>query len=197
LQNTDKVMPTNVNYSAGPIPAIVTDFMNGRTAMIFGGPYDIPEILTGSSFKSDHDNLGIAPIPSCPPGSSTCRPGQTGTPIGGQSYVISASTLHPVEAFKFIAFMSSTQRQVEIAEANHTLPTLYPAYQVKGISSDRFISSFLPIAPTVVARPAIPQAGHLFDAFDPNIAAALDGIESPKAALYAVAGAWKQLLAGS
>ena len=30
-----------------------------------------------------------------------------------------------------------------------------------------------------------------------NIAAALDGVESPTAALKAVADAWKQLLAGS
>jgi hypothetical protein len=37
----------------------------------------------------------------------------------------------------------------------------------------------------------------LYDAFDPNIAAALDGVESPVAALNAVAEAWKQLLASS
>jgi arabinogalactan oligomer / maltooligosaccharide transport system substrate-binding protein len=195
LQNNDNVMPKNVNYSIGPVSDIVADFAKGETAMIFGGPYDIPEILTGSSFKGNPGNLGIASIPTCPPGTSTCQAGQTGTPNGGQSYVISADTEHPVEAYKFISFMSSTPRQIEIAEANHTLPTRESAYQAIGVSSDRFISDFLPIASTVVDRPAIPQAGDLFDALDPNIAAALDGAESPTAALNAVADAWKQLLA--
>jgi ABC-type glycerol-3-phosphate transport system substrate-binding protein len=51
------------------------------------------------------------------------------------------------------------------------------------------------LASTAVAQPAIPQVGSLFDSFDPNIAAALDGSESPIAALNAVAAAWKQLLA--
>jgi hypothetical protein len=49
---------------------------------------------------------------------------------------------------------------------------------------------------TAAARPAIPQGGHLFDAFDPNIGAALDGALSPRDALNAVAEAWRQLLAG-
>jgi arabinogalactan oligomer/maltooligosaccharide transport system substrate-binding protein len=93
--------------------------------------------------------------------------------------------------------MSSTLSQVEIARENHTLPTRRSAYQDNGVSSDPFISKFLPLAPTAVARPAIPQAGSLLDAFDPSIANALSGIESPVAALNAVADDWKQLLAGS
>lgn len=189
LQNTDKVMPANVNFSIGRVNSPVTDFTNGMTAMIFGGPYDVPEILKGPSFKSNPNNLGIVRIPTGPAG-------QTGTPIGGQSYVISASTRHPIEAYKFISFMSKAASQIAIAKANHTLPTRKSAYQ-DGISDDRFISKFLPIAPTVVAEPASRQARHLFDTLDPNIAAALDGAESPNAALNAVADAWQQLLASS
>lgn len=60
-----------------------------------------------------------------------------------------------------------------------------------------FISELLSLKYPVVLEPAIPQAGDLYDAFDPNIAAALDGVESPVAALHAVAEDWKQLLAGS
>ena len=201
------LMPANVNYSNGPTTNIVYDFMTGKTAMIFGGPYNVPQILAGSRsvFKNNNNNLGIAGIPTCPSadwpkwleGPPTCHAGYSRTPSGGQSYVIYADTLHPNEADEFISFMSKTQQQVAIAEANHTLPTRKPAYQ--NVSGGQFISEFLPIAPTAVAQPAVPQggSGHLFDALTPGIADALDGVESPTAALNSVANAWRQLLAGS
>jgi arabinogalactan oligomer / maltooligosaccharide transport system substrate-binding protein len=187
LQNTDKVMPTNVNYSIGASSAS-SDFSSGKAAMTFGGSSDVSNIWTGSAFTGKHSNLGVAGIPTGPAG-------QTGSPLDGQSYVISAGTAHPFEAYQFISFMSSTASQVAIAKANHTLPTRQSAYQ-DGVSSDPVIKDFLSIENTAVARPAIPQTGHLFDAFDPNIAGALDNVESPIAALNAVAEAWKQLLAG-
>lgn len=198
LMGLKKDGPKNVNYSNGPVTSPVIDFMKGTTAMIFGGPYDVPEILSAPSFKSNPGNLGIAAIPVCPPTASypTCRAGQTGrAPSGGQSYVISAGTLHPIEADEFISFMSQKSSQVEIAEWNQTLPTLNSAYPA--VSGEQFIKEFYSIRGTAVAQPAIPQAGHLYDAFDPAIEAALDGVESPTAALNAVADAWKQLLASS
>ena len=191
LQNADKVkvMPPEMNFSAAP-GAMVSDFMNGKTAMIFDGPYDVSQILTGSSFKgSNHSNLGIAPIP-------TGLAGQPGSPVGGQSYVISAGTAHPAEAYKFISFMSSTSSQVAIANANHTLPTRQSAYQ-DGVSNYPFVSEFLSIKDTAVARPPIPQGGYLFDGADPNIWAALTGGQSADEALNAIAYSWKQLEAGN
>jgi arabinogalactan oligomer/maltooligosaccharide transport system substrate-binding protein len=188
LQNNDRVMPANVNFSHGPGSPMVTDFKTGKAAMIFDGPYDVPEILTGSGFKGNPRDLGVARIPTGPAA-------QTDSPTGGQSYVISAGTAHPSEAYKFISFMSSTDSQVAIAKANNTLPTRKTAQNE--VSGEGFISEFLPITPTAVARPAIPQGRHLFDAFDPNIAAVLDDVETPIAALNAVADAWKQLLASS
>ena len=92
--------------------------------------------------------------------------------------------------------MSSAASQVTIAKANHTLPTRQSAYQ-DGASSDPLISAFISIKKTAVPRPAIPQGGHLFDAFDSNVAAVLDGAESPVAALNTVAHAWQQLGVGS
>jgi arabinogalactan oligomer / maltooligosaccharide transport system substrate-binding protein len=188
LQNVDKVMPTNLEFSNGPTN-LDNDFLSGETAMIFGGPWGISKIWTGSAFTGKHSNLGIADIPTGPSG-------QTGSPLGGQSYVISADTAHPSEAYRFISFMSSTASQVLIAKENHTLPTRRSAYQ-DGVSSDAVIKDFVSVKNTAVARPAIPQTGHLPDAFDPNIADALDGVQSPITALNAVAEAWKQLLATS
>jgi arabinogalactan oligomer / maltooligosaccharide transport system substrate-binding protein len=122
------------------------------------------------------------------------RTGQTGSPVGGQSYVISAGTTHPAEAYKFIKFMSSTASQVAIAKANHTLPTRNSAYHDPSVSGDLVISAFHAIQNTAVARPVIRQGGYLFDAFDSNIQATLDGAESPPDALNTVADVWKELL---
>lgn len=163
------------------------DFMDGTTAMIFDGPYDVKQILTGSSFK-DPANLGIAGIP-------TGAAGQTGSPIGGQSYVISAGTSYPAQAYQFIQFMSSASVQVAIANVNHTLPTRLSGYQ-DGASSDPYISAFLSIKDTVVARPAIPQDAYLFDVADPSIWAVLAGKQSVNGALNAVADSWDRLGAG-
>jgi arabinogalactan oligomer/maltooligosaccharide transport system substrate-binding protein len=190
LQNKDKVMPPKVDLSNG-YNNMVNDFKSGETAMIFEGPWEVSNILTGAAFTSNTSNLGIAGIPTGPTG-------QTGSPVGGQSYVISASTAHPAEAYKFISFMSSTASQVAIAKANHTLPTRNSAYQDPGVvPGDPVISAYHTIQPIAVNRPIIPQGGYLFDAFDPNIQAALGGAQSPTKALNAVADAWKQLLAGS
>jgi arabinogalactan oligomer / maltooligosaccharide transport system substrate-binding protein len=191
------VMPADVNYSNGPVPVPVTDFMEGKTAMIFGGPYDIPTILKDPSFGNNPDNLGIAAIPAGPATTptSTCPAGQDLAPSGGQSYVISASTLHPIEAEKFIAFMSQMTSQVAIAEKNQTLPTLTSAYPA--VRGEQFINEFDNYTCTAVTQPVIPQAALLYEAFDPAIEAVLDDVESPAVALNAVADAWKQLLAGS
>jgi arabinogalactan oligomer/maltooligosaccharide transport system substrate-binding protein len=192
LQNADnvQVMPQEKSASSAP-GTMLSDFMEGKTAMIFDGPYDVKGILTGSKsvFKDNTGNLGIAPIPMGPGG-------QTGSPLGGQSYVIYAGTAHPAEAYKFISFMSSTSSQAAIAEANHTMPTRQSAYQ-DGVSSDSVINDFLSIGHTAVARPPIPEGGYLFDVADPNIWAALTGAQSADEALNQIAYSWKQLGAGN
>lgn len=191
MQNKDNVKPVNVNLTGygGPISPVVSDFMNGKTAMIFDGSNDVPEILTGSSFRRDQGNLGIVGIPMGPAG-------QAVSPLGGQSYVISSGTTYPAEAFKFIEFMSSKDSQVEIAEANGTLPTRWSATKIVD-SSNSFIKQSHSIWETeAVAPPAIPNAAYLFDVADPSIRAALTGMQTASQALNTVANSWDQLGAG-
>lgn len=187
--NPNKVMPPKVDFSNG-YNNMVNDFKSGQTAMIFDGPWEVSNILTGTAFIGNNRNLGIAAVPMG-------YTGHRGSPVGGQSYVISARTRYPKEAYKFISFMSSTARQVAIADANYTLPTRQSAYLDPTVSNDWAIKAFYDIGYTAVARPAIPQSGYWFDSFDPNIGAALDGAKSPIDALQAVADAWKQLQDGS
>ena len=191
MQNKDNVKPVNVNLrNSNSISPIVTDFMEGKTAMVFAGPYDVSEILTGPSFSHDQSDLGIVGIPRGPAG-------QVGSPLGGQSYVISSSTAYPAEAYKFIEFMSSKNSQVEIAKANGTLPTRWSATRT-AVSSNSFIKQFLSIWKTeAVARPAIPQGAYLFDVADPSIRAALTGNQRASQALNTIANSWDQLGAGN
>ncbi len=188
LQNVDKVMPPKVDFSNG-YNNMVTDFKDGQTAIIFQGPWEVSNILTGSQFTGNQSNLGIAGIPTGPGG-------QTGSPVGGQSYVIYAGTKYPAQAYKFISFMSSTASQVAIAKANHTLPTRQSAYQDPAVSGDYVINGYHQVQSTAVNRPVIPQGGQLFTDFDPNIQAALAGAKTPTDALNAVATKWKALLGG-
>ncbi len=190
LQNIDKVTPAKVAFNNG-YNNMVNDFKKGETAMIFDGPWEVSNILTGPAFIGNTDKLGIARIPTGPTG-------QTGSPLGGQSYVIYARTAHPDEAYQFISFMSSTLSQIAIARANHTLPTRNSAYGNPLVSDDKIISKFVAIQQTAIPRPPIPQGAYLFNAFDQYIWYALVGAMSPPDALHAVAAAWKKLLlAGS
>jgi arabinogalactan oligomer/maltooligosaccharide transport system substrate-binding protein len=186
LQNQDKVMPTKVDFNNG-YNNMTTDFKDGSTGIIFQGPWEAANILTGSAFSSSHSNLGIVGIPTGPGGA-------TGSPTGGQTYVIYAGTAHPDEAYKFISFMSSTASQIAIAKANHTLPTRASAYQDPGVSSDQVISGYYAVKNVARNRPIIPAGGQLFTDFTPNVQAALAGAKSPADALNAVAAKWQVLI---
>ena len=189
--------PVHVNFSSSPTSDALAEFKSGAAAMIFGGPYDVPTITKNSSRFGNIGNLGVAPIPACPTGTSTCHAGQSRTPNGGQSYVISARTLHPREAYEFIAFMSSTRSQIKIAEHNQTLPTIKSAY-TSAVTSEHFIKEFENTEKKMsVCQSGNLQAGHLIDLLNPEIAAALNGATGATAALHASADNWKQLLAGS
>ena len=216
LVNLQKMHVMPQEPSSGPPSgtAAVSDFTDGKTAMIFDGPHDIEGFLTGShsAFNGNPNNLGIAPIPMGPAG-------QTGSPLGGESYVISAGTAHPAQAYEFIKFMSQTSSQVAIAKVNSTLPTRKSAYRAL-TSNNPFISIF-PSAPaywdldsgspfisvflsaldkgTAVGPPPIPQTAYMFDAADPHIwdALNLNRHQSADEALKLIAYAWHQLGAGN
>ena len=68
LRNHDRVMPQHVDFSPGPGSPMVSDFSHGKTAMILDGPYHVPQILKGPSFRRNPRNLGIARIPPPPTG---------------------------------------------------------------------------------------------------------------------------------
>jgi arabinogalactan oligomer / maltooligosaccharide transport system substrate-binding protein len=184
------VMPQEKSFSA-PSVTMVPNFMKGTTAMIFDGVQDVKRIATGSAFHGNHSNLGIAPIP-------TGLAGQPDSPLGGESYVISADTAHPAEAYKFIKFMNLPPNQAALANAGDTLPTLLSAYPHAASSYPSILTFLSPsFTDTVVGPPPIRQAAYLFDAADPDIWAALAREQTANEALNAIAYAWKQLGVGN
>jgi hypothetical protein len=92
--------------------------------------------------------------------------------------------------------MSLSSSQVTLANKGDSLPIFQSAYQ-NASSSYPSISAFLKFEDTVVAPPPIPQVAYLFDAADPDIWAALTGMQTADEALNAIAYSWEQLGAGN
>src|SRR5260370_7467018 len=105
-------MPPKVDFSNG-YNNMVTDFKDGQTAIIFQGPWEVSNILTGSQFTGNQSNLGIAGIPTGPGG-------QPGSPVAGQSYVIYAGTNYPAQPSNFISSIRSTSTPAPTPNTNHT-----------------------------------------------------------------------------
>jgi arabinogalactan oligomer/maltooligosaccharide transport system substrate-binding protein len=167
-------------------------FKTGQAAMLINGPWEYSNILSGSAF-SDPNNLGIAAVPYDPATGATVQR----SPAGGQNYVMYAGTKHPDEAYKFMAFMSSTASQVAIANANKTLPTRQSAYQDSSIQSNAAVKSFAALLPTQKARPIIPAGGQIYapvTGFDANLQKFLTGQEDAQTAANNIAAGFKKLV---
>ena len=167
-----------------------TDFKDGTTAMIFQGPWEASNILlTGSAFASNKSNFGVAAIPTGPGGA-------TGSPTGGQTYVIYAGTQHPSEAYKFISFMSSTASQIAIAKANHTLPTRQSAYQDSTVSADPVISGYFAVEKqTTTVRSSTRRA--VVHRLRPKYPGCSRRSKGTTRRAYSGCTAWEKLLSGS
>jgi len=80
--------------SAGQ-PGADTVFLGGKAGMAISGGWFIAPIVDAKL------NAGVAPMPVGPKG-------QSGVKLGG-GFVVSASTKHPEEAYKFISFLTGSQ----------------------------------------------------------------------------------------
>jgi len=180
----DKLSQQNFDF-ANQYNNMMTDFKEGKAAMIINGPWATADILSGKEFK-DAANFGIAPVPAGPKGQ--------GSPVGGHNYVISKASKNPNEAYKFIEFLNSTENQVKFAKANKLLPTRQSAYDNADLKADAVLQGFKAQMDVATNRPVIPEGGQMFADFTPNVEAAVKGTKTAEQALKDVEAAWNKLL---
>lgn len=182
----DKLSQQNFDF-ANQYNNMMTDFKEGKVAMIINGPWATADILGGKEFKDKPENFGIAPIPKGPSG-------KQGSPVGGHNYVIYKGSKHPNESYKFIEYLNSTENQVKFAKANKLLPTRQTAYDNADLKSDAVLQGFKAQMDVATNRPVIPEGGQMFADFTPNVEAAVKGTKKPEQALKDVEAAWNKLL---
>lgn len=185
LRQKHKIVPPTFDI-ANDYNNQLEDFKAGRIAMIFMGPWATANILTGSEFKDNPKNLGVAMLPSGPAGS--------GSPIGGHCYVISASCKHPDIAFYFLDWINSPKNQVRFTLRNNLLPTHKSAYEMPEVKGNELVQAFRKQLDVARARPVIPAGAGLFPPLTQAYQDALRGAKSPKEALDFAAKEWRKLL---
>lgn len=169
-----------------------TGFKSGQVAIIFNGPWQATDLMSGSAFQgANAANFGVAPVPT---GTAGDVPR---SPVGGQNYSIYAGSAHTDAAVTFLNYLDSTQSQIAVATANGTLPTRQSAYQDSTVLANPVIKDFQPILSTGKSRPVNPIGGQLFGPFDKDIQNALAGKQSAQDALNQVAKDWQTLISQS
>lgn len=152
---------------------LVEGFKSGEYAMIFNGPWETSNVLTGSEFKTKA-NLGVTRIPDGPHG--------TGSPTGGHNYVISATTKHKSAAYDLIHYLSLPAQQKEFALRNNLLPTRHSTYLDDDIKANRILMGCFEQLKTAKNRPLV-----RIDSLTVEYQAALRGDRSPEEALQRAA----------
>lgn len=179
-----KIMSDEIDFVNG-YNNMMTSFKQGKTAMIFNGPWSTSDILKGEVFK-DQSNLGVGIIPKGPSG--------FGSPVGGHSYVLYAGSKYKEASLKFIQFLSETKNQVEFAVKHNLLPTRKSAYDNKDLKKNSILQGFKAQLEVATNRPVIPEGARIYTDLNTGVQQVLSGSVEPKKAMEKVAKKWKKFL---
>ncbi|GAA4192230.1 extracellular solute-binding protein [Streptosporangium oxazolinicum] len=178
-----------ITSGAAPKPAIQDSYANamtalkdGKTAMIYNGPWALSEIYQGKEFK-DRENLGIAPVPA---GSV-----KAGAPTGGWNLAIYAGSKNLDASYEFVRFMSTPESQAKVAKEISLLPTRVSAYDNPDVQANKDVAIFKPIMETATARPWIPEGGQLFQPLLEGYQSLVGGTATPEDMLKKVDGQYR------
>lgn len=109
------------------------------------------------------------------------------TIAGGFSLVIPASSKHPREAWRFIQYAVSKPAQIEFATRAGVLPALVDAAKDRRILGNKFWAPFVAAMDHAKYRPVHPGFPEIETLIYQTVGEAVNGKQSPRAALETVA----------
>ena len=169
LVNTYKVTPTNV--IANDYDATVRALVSGQCAMAVLGTWSWPVNILGALGE---ENIGWTKVP--PPAG-----GQDATFGGGWSWMISAQTEHPEEAWAYIEALASEEVALEIAK--YDIPTRESILTNPAIQGT-FIAEVGQYAfESAQGNPQVATTQALFDGLRQALQDVIRGREDPETAL--------------
>lgn len=161
-------------------------FQNGQAVFMRNWPYAWS--LINAPTSAVRGQVGIQAMVS--------QPGQSAKACqGGWGWGISATSLHPEEAWQVIQFFSSEVAQRQVVQQFGYLPTLKSLYTDPDILAQYpHFSTLQKIQEQTVLRPAIAQYNQASDILQRYLNAAFTQQLSPQAAMTAAARETRQLL---
>ena len=125
--------------------------------------------------------VGIAPLPA------SC--------LAGQSLVLSASSMVPEEAFRFMAFLVAPEQQAQLAARGLLLPALVTPYQDPDtLAQNSLLGEVYPALLAARPRPQVADYPRLSEAIYTEVNGLLEGSQDPAATAQNVQARLEELL---
>ncbi len=182
LKDGLKAVPP-VNLRSNVYQTMMGSFGNGQVSMIFSGPWAIRNVIAGSAFKDNNENLGIAPLPQGPHGSFS--------PTGCQTLVIARTTKKRSAAIKFIRHMFSPEVQKRLTMINFGLPARRTVFGAPELKKDPYLQTFIRQLQTSRKVINSPLRGEIYAPLGEKLKQVLNGDLSPQYALNDLVNEWK------
>ncbi|HSJ55272.1 MAG TPA: ABC transporter substrate-binding protein [Anaerolineae bacterium] len=126
--------------------------------------------------------VGIAPLPA------SC--------LAGQSLVLSAGSLFPEQAFRFMAFLAAPEQQAQLAASGLQAPALIETYQDPALlARNPLLAELYPALLAARPRPQVPDYARLSQAIYTEVHRLLQGSQDPAATAQAIQARLEELLA--
>ncbi len=147
----DGITSTNLDVTPG---VSITQFVNGETPIMTGGPTDISQIADQGG---DPDSYATAVIPK----------GESSTSfVGGADFVVMNKAANPDAGWKFIQWMTKPETQVKWYKTATVLPSSQSAWKDETLAGDDKLAAFGEQLKSTQAPPAVPTWAQVSAAGD-------------------------------
>ncbi len=140
-------------------------FVNGKYAMIFMGPWNLPKFTTSGL------DFGVSLIPAGPKGTSTN--------VGGTDVVIFKTSKYQKKCYEFLVYFTSAEIQAKWCKKLNQMPVNMKAYDLLKFD-DKNLNVFMEQMKTAVSNPVVTNYGDLEDIANPEMETILSGDRTAK-----------------